>query len=65
MSGRRFGCIVSDALSLNTFTSWKWKSNVSKFEGVGSFPVFMFFHSMAGRQVQSDGRIEDIFCVIV
>lgn len=29
MSGRRFGWIVSDAQSLNAFTSWKWKSNLS------------------------------------
>lgn len=50
-------------LSLNTFTFWKWKSNVSKFEGVGSFPAFMLFPIEGKKTHPSDGRIKDILCV--
>lgn len=59
--GRGFGWSISDASSLNAFTSWKWKSHVSKLEGVGSFSVFMSFQSKV-RKFPNNGRIRT-FCV--
>lgn len=45
--------------SLNAFTSWKWKSRIPRFEGVGHFSLLISLPSRVRKDDLGDGRTKD------